>query len=264
MPSLLSVEMVVPDFTFRIENPTEVLQAMGEWEAEAVVQRTREGLGAEGPLPPTASGHPLNATGQLLRSVRAELRPAVGINGLPYVLVLPTGLRSEVAEVAKQRAARSRRRAARARAELLQLRREGTLGLGEAAIRARAGRAAARARELGGRARASTFTRLLRKAERAGRFGISDAEIRTRAKQAGRLGYRQARRNMDVAAILANAPKDKRAKNGRRGVFIVFRPTLEEERALQRIAVDRARFALVEKQTGIAHRGRGVADGKAR
>lgn len=80
-------------------------------------------------------------------------------------------------------------------------------------------------------------------------------------KSATRLirGRRNRSRNMDVAAILAYAPKDKRARNGNRGRYDLFATTETEKKELARLVARVARFALIEDKTGARHRGRGEA-----
>lgn len=260
MPTFLSADVIVPEFTFRVSNPREVVVAMGRAQRVRVRSRVLAGQGSRGPLPRSKDGRPYIASGQLLDSIEDELRLPRSPDGLPFVMVLPTGLRREVAEVGKQRKQRSARRRKARRAQLRAMRAAGQLGLGEEGIRARAARAATEARRVGRtNVRVGTFRAIFRRAERAGRYGISDAQIREQASQAGKLGYRQARRNMDVAAILMNKPKDLRARNGNRGEYIVLEATLQDRRALQKIAVKLARFELVEKDSRAVHRGTGVA-----
>lgn len=252
MPSMLSFEVFVPEMEFRIDNPVEVVRAMAQYQARTVRNRIAAGDGSRGALPRSADGRPYRRTNQLFESIDFEMRTFRA--SLPYAIVGPTGTRNE----AKDRQASRRRRAAArrrtVRTELRALRRAGVIGLGESAIRARAN---AIARTRAGRTRAR---RAFRELERRGAYGISDAEIAIRAKRAGKFSSRNYIRNMDIAAILANPPKDARSISGKRGVYIVFEANEEDLRAQARIVAELAHFELVEKKTKARHRGRGEVD----
>ena len=83
-----------------------------------------------------------------------------------------------------------------------------------------------------------------------------DARDARRAATARIKASRAASRNMDVAAILANEPKDQRSINGDRERYWILGKSDEDERILAEIAASLARFALVEP-SGARHRGQG-------
>lgn len=89
--------------------------------------------------------------------------------------------------------------------------------------------------------------------------GVAPEEIATRLKRIKVKARRVHKTNMDVAAVLAYAPKDARAKAGDRARYDVFSMTEKEKKDVREIAVTHAQIAIVEKRTGVRHRGRGVA-----
>jgi hypothetical protein len=256
MPKL-TVSALVPDFEFQIINADDTVKAMATHTMVRVRRRALAGQGSRGPLPTPQDGRAWKDTGQLLDSVDVQMRQG---RGLPYALVLPTGLRSNAEEVAQRRKSRSKAARDKVRTRLKGLRKRGRLGLGEEGIRSKAARAAAEARRLGRKGvRVAKFRAILRRADRAGKYGISDAYVRDRVKKAGRIGYRQAKRNMDVAAILANKPKDANSIKGNRGVYHVIESNKADEKEARDVAVKVAKYELVEKGSRVAHRGTGVA-----
>jgi hypothetical protein len=88
--------------------------------------------------------------------------------------------------------------------------------------------------------------------------GVEEAAIKSQLKTIK--SRRVHKTNMDVAAVLANDPKDKRARAGNRARYDLFATTEQEKKQLATIAANVARVALVEKQTGARHQGGGVAD----
>lgn len=221
---MLSVEIIVPEFRLVVENAEEVILAMGKYELAAVRARIESGQGAKGPLPvPKDGGRPLIRSGQLLASLEAKY--TMPNRGLPYAEILPEGYRSDVSERRKGRTAALRR----ARGALRESLRPFTARRGA-----------------------------------AGRIGLdpmpapmSREEVSARVKSIKGRGRVRGGRNMDIAAILAYSPKDKRGRAGNRGIYDVFHATADEREEMTRIAAAILIVAMVEEESGEAYPGQG-------
>lgn len=193
----------VPEIEIVYENELAVLDEIGAKQAESLVTRAEQGLGARGPLPRTKDGPPMRRTGTLLSSVRHVTRedPRAGRS---YVIVRAHGDRPE-----EERGAEKRRRAAvRQRERRAALAVALTLGA------------------LGGQAIPAQYRR-------------ARPDARGNVLRLGRVRVRAGETNAAVAAILSVRPRDLRSSNGGRGTYVVFAPSPVYEEIAQSIARER-------------------------
>lgn len=188
----LDIKLEMPRLVLTVKNETAVLDAVGATIARRVVQRTQAGQGAAGSLSqPKAGDHPpLRASGAL-------------IAGIGYTLVLKAGDAF------------------------------GTQILGGTAVIAASGRrpdngdgftqhkirlAKERTRKL----RAAAIIGALFEHASSGSTSHASLKSKGRGIKVGKIRSRTVVDNASLAAILANPPRDKRARNGGRAVYNVF------------------------------------------
>lgn len=219
---MLSYDVICPDFDFVVQNAPDVIRAMSQYELAAVKRRIESGQGASGPLPiPKDGGRPLIRSGQLLASIDALIRTPG--QGLPYAEVLPGGTRTDQADRQKGRARDLRRRRGIVRQAL----------------------------------KPYTSKRALFFGVEAWSAGLSKDEVKARLSKIKHTSRLRGGRNMDVASILANPPKDKRALRGNRGIYDVFHATADETEQMTAIAGNLLSVALVERESGEQYAGQG-------
>jgi len=181
MPSLYA-EIFVPSFSFEVLNKEQVLRAMAETQLANVKERFKRAQGVQGGLPrgKKAGGRPLVESGQLEQSMTIRYRE---LRKAIYAEIRPDGERTELPARLKARIRRLARRKG-------------------------AARRAFKAQDAGDLVKLNPFIA----------SALLKAELKKELKKVKEKRIR-ARGNMDVAAILAYAPKDKRAKAGDRQIY---------------------------------------------
>lgn len=214
----LTADMIIPDFEFEVLNAEEVLRAMAETQLAATKDRFKRGQGVDGALPrgKKTEGRPLVESGQLENSIAIRYSK---IGQKTFAEIRPEGERTELP--------------ARMKARLRRL-----------AKKRGAAKRAFKAQDVGELGDVNPFIAA----------ALFSAELKKELKTV-RVKRIRAKSNMDVAAILNYEPKDKRAKNGGRGVYNFWWYARGELEAVRDSARRVARVALVESG-GARHEGR--------
>ena len=212
---------MIPDLEFELINPKETVRAMAVAVSKDVKKSTRAGRDAHGRMLPRPKdgGRALIRSGRFFRSIMASpaksrnKKPAAsGKKRPPRYVVFAQGARDDVKDVlGKKRRARERTKQMRAAAVL-----------GEAFGAMATGRGIS-----------SDFKRNKKKA------GIS----------LGRMRVHVVSTNAHLAGVLSVPPKDRRGKNGRRGVYRVFEASDRYRLTARDAAVKVERHRLTSKRS---------------
>ena len=191
------IKAEIPDLTLEIENEPEVVGIMARTIAEEITGRLERGRGSKGALQrPKDGGKPLIKTGELLGS----------IEGYPSKrdpkswVVAPTGKRTGDEIAFKKKSARLKTKRMRQRK------------------------------------RDAMFMRAQRSPELMAKLDGMTRRQRTKMLKLSEIRFRTADTNAALAAILSVAPKDKRAKNGKRAEYRVFEQVAEDFEKASRVA----------------------------
>ena len=225
------MDVLMPNYEYELKNPKETVKAMADAVSRGVSENTRKGKDAHGRrLPkPKDGGKPLYRSGTFFHSIgpvlsktRRSRKPTKRKQKPPMFHVFATGARPLDENVkAKKKRARIRSKEMKA-----------------AAVLGEAFGVMATGRDLN-----PTFKRKRRGA------GMSVSRIRVRAADT----------NAALSGILSVAPKDKRSKNGKRGIYRVFEASEQYRKIAFRTGRVTQRSELVEGKAKIRAIGTGAS-----